>query len=44
MFEAAERGVLDVLVFWSLERFSREGIRTAIHYLQQLEGLGVRFR
>lgn len=44
MFEAAERGAFDVLVFWSLDRFSREGIRTTIHYLQQLETLGVRFR
>jgi len=44
MFEAAERGAFDVLVFWSLDRFSREGIRTTIQYLQQLESLGVRFR
>ena len=44
MFEAAERGAFDVLVFWSLDRFSREGIRTTIHYLQQLETLGVGFQ
>jgi len=44
MSEAAERGAFDVLVFWCLDRFSREGIRTTIHYLQQLESLGVRFR
>jgi len=44
MFEAAESGEFDILVFWSLDRFSREGIRTTIHYLQQLETLGVRFR
>jgi DNA invertase Pin-like site-specific DNA recombinase len=31
-------------VFWSLDRFSREGIRKTIHYLQQLESLGVQFR
>jgi len=44
MFEAAERGDFDLLVFWSLDRFSREGIRTTIHYLQLLETVGVHFR
>ena len=44
MFQAAERRSFDVLVFWSLDRFSREGIRKTIHYLQQLEALGVHFR
>lgn len=44
MFEAAENRKVDVLLFWSLDRFSREGIRKTIHYLQQLESLGVQFR
>lgn len=44
MFEAAETREFDVLVFWSLDRFSREGIRKIISYLQQLEALGVGFR
>lgn len=44
MFEAAEGREFDLLIFWSLDRFSREGIRKTIHYLQQLEGLGIRFR
>jgi DNA invertase Pin-like site-specific DNA recombinase len=44
MFEAAENREFDVLVFWSLDRFSREGIRKTIHHLQQLESLGVQFR
>lgn len=44
MFEAAEDREFDVLVFWSLDRFSREGIRKTINYLQQLETLGVQFR
>jgi DNA invertase Pin-like site-specific DNA recombinase len=44
MFEAAENRAFDVLVFWSLDRFSREGIRKTIAYLQQLESLGVQFR
>ncbi len=32
------------MVFWSLDRFSREGIRKTILYLQQLDALGVRFK
>lgn len=37
MFEAAETREVDVLLFcWSLDRFSREGIRKTTHYLQQL--------
>jgi len=44
MFEAAEDREFDVLVFWSLDRFSREGIRKTISYLQQLDALGVSFR
>ncbi|MAQ95533.1 MAG: hypothetical protein CMM84_18910 [Rhodothermaceae bacterium] len=31
-------------MFWSLDRFSREGLRKTVAYLQQLEALGVRFR
>jgi len=44
MFEAAEDREFDVLVFWSLDRFSREGIRKTISYLHQLDALGVSFR
>ena len=44
MFEAAEGREFDVLVFWSLDRFSREGIRKTIAYLQQLDSLSVGFR
>jgi DNA invertase Pin-like site-specific DNA recombinase len=44
MFEAAENREFDVLVFWGLDRFSREGIRKTISYLQQLDSLGVQFR
>ena len=31
-------------MFWSLDRFSREGIRKTISYLQRLDHSGVRFR
>jgi DNA invertase Pin-like site-specific DNA recombinase len=44
MFEAAENREFDVLVFWSLDRFSREGIHKTISYLQQLDSLSVGFR
>lgn len=44
MFEAAENRGFDILVFWSLDRFSREGIRKTISYLQQLDAIGVEFR
>ncbi len=44
LFEDAERRRLDLVMFWSLDRFSREGIRKTISYLQRLDHLGVRFR
>jgi DNA invertase Pin-like site-specific DNA recombinase len=44
MFEAAENREFNTLVFWSLDRFSREGIRKTIAYLQQLDSLSVGFR
>lgn len=43
MFEDAERRRFDLLRFWALDRFSREGIRKTISYLQRLDHLGVRF-
>lgn len=33
----------DILLFWSLDRFSREGSRKTIAYLTQLEAFGVDF-
>ncbi len=44
LFEDAARRRFDLVLFWSLDRFSREGIRKTILYLQQLDGLGVRFK
>ncbi len=44
LFDDAERRKLDLVMFWSLDRFSREGIRKTISYLQRLDHLGVRFR
>ena len=44
LFGDAERRRLDLVMFWSLDRFSREGIRKTIGYLQRLDALGVRFQ
>lgn len=44
MFRDAERRSFDLLRFWALDRFSREGIRKTIGYLQRLDHLGVRFK
>jgi DNA invertase Pin-like site-specific DNA recombinase len=34
----------DLLVFWSLDRFTREGTLATLKYLEQLEGYGIRWR
>ena len=44
MMGAASRREFDLLLFYNLSRFSREGIRKTILYLQQLEGYGVRYK
>lgn len=44
MFRDAERRRFDLLRFWALDRFSREGIRKTIGYLQRLDHLDVRFK
>lgn len=44
MFDDASRRRFDLVLFWALDRLSREGIRKTIHYLQQLDGWGVRFK
>lgn len=36
MFEDASRRKFDMLVFWSLDRFSREGVLETLQYLQRL--------
>ena len=41
VFEMAHRRQFDVLLFWSLDRLSREGSRKTIEYLSRLESLGV---
>jgi DNA invertase Pin-like site-specific DNA recombinase len=44
MFEAASRREFDTVLFWSLDRFSREGTLPTLQYLQRLDGYGVAYR
>src|SRR5947208_12125755 len=41
MFEDASRRKFDVLLFWSLDRFSREGVLETLQHLQRLTSYGV---
>lgn len=41
MFEAARRGEFDVLIFWALDRFSRQGTVETLNHLQRLTQYGV---
>ena len=43
LFEDAHQQKFEVLVFWALDRFSREGTRATINYLHELESYGVGF-
>jgi len=43
LFEDARKRKFDLVLFWALDRFTREGLQKTIFYLQQLEGFGVRF-
>lgn len=43
VFALAHQRKFDLLLFWALDRFSREGSRQTIAYLSQLESLGVGF-
>jgi DNA invertase Pin-like site-specific DNA recombinase len=44
MFAAASRRKFDLLLFWSMDRLSREGVVATLQYLQRLSGYGVAFR
>ena len=44
MFADAAKKKFDIVVFWALDRFSRQGIRMTLEYLQLLESHGVGFR
>lgn len=44
MFGAASRREFDLVLFWALDRFSREGTTTTLNYLKALTSYGVKFR
>jgi DNA invertase Pin-like site-specific DNA recombinase len=44
MFDAASKGQFDVLLFWSIDRLSREGVLTTLQHLQRLTSYGVDYR
>jgi DNA invertase Pin-like site-specific DNA recombinase len=41
MFDAASRREFDLVLFWSLDRFSREGVLETLQHLQRLSSYGV---
>jgi DNA invertase Pin-like site-specific DNA recombinase len=44
MFEDASKRKFDLVLFWSLDRFSREGVLETLNHLQQLSAWGVGWR
>jgi DNA invertase Pin-like site-specific DNA recombinase len=44
LFAAASRREFDSVLFWSLDRFSREGVFETLQYLQRLTAHGVGYR
>lgn len=44
MFRDAGEGKFQMLVFWALDRFSREGTLATLQYLQRLDRLGIVWR
>jgi DNA invertase Pin-like site-specific DNA recombinase len=43
MMKAAHQRKFDLVVFWALDRFTREGTRATLNYLERLESKGVGF-
>jgi DNA invertase Pin-like site-specific DNA recombinase len=41
LFDAASRKEFDIVLFWSLDRFSREGVLETLQHLQRLSSYGV---
>jgi DNA invertase Pin-like site-specific DNA recombinase len=44
LLEQANRRKFDIVVFWSLDRFSREGVRPTLEYLHRLREWGVEWK
>jgi DNA invertase Pin-like site-specific DNA recombinase len=43
LFDAAAKRKFDLVVFWALDRFSREGMRPTVRQLEELSSYGVAF-
>ncbi|MGO9613126.1 MAG: recombinase family protein [Dissulfurispiraceae bacterium] len=43
LFLDASRKQFEIVLFWALDRFTREGAKETINYLSQLEAIGVGF-
>jgi DNA invertase Pin-like site-specific DNA recombinase len=44
LFVGAHQLRFDVVLFWSLDRFSCEGVTETLSHLQKLQAVGVQFR
>jgi DNA invertase Pin-like site-specific DNA recombinase len=44
LFEDAAQRKFDLVLFWALDRFSREGVLATLQYLQRLSGYGIGYR
>src|SRR5438270_10658395 len=44
MFEDASKRKFDLVLFWSLDRFTREGVLETLNHLQRLSASGVGWR
>lgn len=44
MFAGASRREFDLILFWALDRFSREGVGPTLRYLERLSASGVAWR
>jgi DNA invertase Pin-like site-specific DNA recombinase len=44
LLEAAFAREFDLVLFWALDRFSREGVLPTLHHLQRLDSWGVAWR
>lgn len=44
LFADASKRKFDLVLFWSLDRWSREGTRATVKSLEQLEGSGINFK
>ena len=44
LYEDASQRKFDLVLFWSLDRFSREGVRETLNHLERLANYGVGYR